>query len=120
MNEELRSAEYLSAEVHLTDAAAAKTAELLAEEGDEHLKLRVFISGGGCAGFQYGFRFDDAVRPGDAIAERDGVTLLIDAVSYMYLIGAEIDYVEDLRRAQFVIRNPNAVSTCSCGSSFSA
>lgn len=102
-----------------TDAAAAKVRELIEEEGNPNLKLRVFITGGGCSGFQYGFTFDEEVADDDTVIEKGGVTLLIDAMSYQYLVGAEIDYVEDINGAQFVIRNPNAVTTCGCGSSFS-
>ena len=102
-----------------TDAAAAKVAELIAEEGNPELKLRVFVQGGGCAGFQYGFTFDETVNEDDTQMVKNGVTLLIDAMSLQYLVGAEIDYKEDLQGAQFVIRNPNAVTTCGCGSSFS-
>lgn len=111
--------EVFDADVLFTDAAAEKVASLIAEEGNADLMLRVFVTGGGCSGFQYGFTFDEEVQEGDAVAERDGVRLLIDSVSYAYLVGAEIDYKEDLQGAQFVIRNPNAQSTCGCGSSFS-
>jgi len=102
-----------------TDSAAAKVKSLLDEEGNDALKLRVFVSGGGCSGFQYGFTFDDAVNEDDTMMEKNGVHLLVDAMSYQYLVGAEIDYTEGLEGAQFVIRNPNATSTCGCGSSFS-
>ena len=102
-----------------TDAAAAKVKQLIDEEGNAELKLRVFVQGGGCSGFQYGFTFDEVVNDDDATMERNGVTLLIDSMSYQYLVGAEIDYKEDLQGAQFVIRNPNATTTCGCGSSFS-
>lgn len=102
-----------------TDSAANKVKELVAEEGNPELKLRVFISGGGCSGFQYGFTFDETVNDGDTSVEKEGVTLLIDPMSYSYLVGAEIDYTEGLEGAQFVIRNPNASTTCGCGSSFS-
>ena len=102
-----------------TDAAATKVAELLAEEENSDLNLRVFISGGGCSGFQYGFTFDEKVEDGDTRIENRGVTLLVDPMSVQYLMGAEIDYREDLEGAQFVIRNPNASTTCGCGSSFS-
>lgn len=101
-------------------AAAAKVRELIAEEGNPALKLRVYIQGGGCSGFQYGFTFEQAIGDGDCVVENDGVKLLIDPMSYQYLAGAEIDYSEGLEGAQFVIRNPNAGSTCGCGSSFSA
>lgn len=103
-----------------TDAAASKVKSLIDEEGNPDLMLRVFISGGGCSGFQYGFTFDDAVQDGDTQVEKGGVTLLIDPMSFQYLTGAEIDYSEGLEGAQFVIRNPNATTTCGCGSSFSA
>ena len=102
-----------------TDNAAAKVKNLIDEEGNADLKLRVFVQGGGCSGFQYGFTFDDVVNEDDTTMEKNGVSLLIDAMSYQYLIGAEIDYKEDLNGAQFVIRNPNATTTCGCGSSFS-
>jgi iron-sulfur cluster insertion protein len=102
-----------------SDAAAAKVKQLM-EEGNAELKLRVFVQGGGCSGFQYGFTFDEVVNEDDTTMERDGVTLLIDSMSYQYLVGAEIDYQEDIEGAQFVIKNPNATTTCGCGSSFSA
>jgi iron-sulfur cluster insertion protein len=102
-----------------TDSAAAKVADLIAEEGNPDLKLRVFVQGGGCSGFQYGFTFDEIVNDDDTTLSKNGVSLLIDAMSYQYLVGAEIDYKEDLEGAQFVIKNPNATSTCGCGSSFS-
>jgi iron-sulfur cluster insertion protein len=102
-----------------TDAAAAKVRELVEEENNDALMLRVFISGGGCSGFQYGFTFDENIADGDAVIERNGVKLLIDPMSVQYLTGAEIDYTEGLEGAQFVIRNPNASTTCGCGSSFS-
>ena len=103
-----------------TDAAAAKVSQLIAEEGNPDLKLRVFDQGGGCSGFQYGFTFDEETNEDDAVMEKNGVTLLIDAMSYQYLVGAEIDYKDDLQGAQFVIKNPNATTTCGCGSSFAA
>jgi len=102
-----------------TDNAASKVKELIAEEGNTELKLRVFVSGGGCSGFQYGFTFDETKNDDDTVVEKSGVTLLIDSMSYQYLVGAEIDYSEGLEGAQFVIKNPNATSTCGCGSSFS-
>ena len=102
-----------------TDAAAVKVGELIREEANPNLKLRVFVSGGGCSGFQYGFTFDEMVEDGDTCVENHGVTLLVDPMSIQYLMGAEIDYREDLEGAQFVIRNPNATTTCGCGSSFS-
>ncbi|MBB5017631.1 iron-sulfur cluster insertion protein [Chitinivorax tropicus] len=102
-----------------TDSAAAKVKELILEEGNPDLKLRVFVTGGGCSGFQYGFTFDEMVNEDDTALDKDGVTLLIDPMSYQYLVGAEIDYTEGIEGSQFVIRNPNAQSTCGCGSSFS-
>ena len=102
-----------------TEAAAAKVKELVREENNDALMLRVFISGGGCSGFQYGFTFDENLTEGDTVIERNGVRLLIDPMSVQYLMGAEIDYTEGLEGAQFVIRNPNATTTCGCGSSFS-
>ncbi len=103
-----------------TDAAAGKVGELIREEANPNLKLRVFVSGGGCSGFQYGFTFDEKIEDGDFCVENHGVQLLVDPMSAQYLMGAEIDYREDLQGAQFVIRNPNAKTTCGCGSSFSA
>jgi iron-sulfur cluster insertion protein len=102
-----------------SDSAASKVRELIAEEGNPDLKLRVFVSGGGCSGFQYGFTFDEVANDDDTLVSKEGVTLLIDPMSYQYLLGAEIDYTEGLEGAQFVIKNPNATSTCGCGSSFS-
>ena len=106
--------------VIFTDSAANKVKELITEEGNADLKLRVFVSGGGCSGFQYGFTFDEVCNEDDTVLEKSGVTLLIDPMSYQYLVGAEIDYSEGLEGAQFVIKNPNATSTCGCGSSFSS
>ena len=103
-----------------TDAAAAKVGELIREEANPNLKLRVFVQGGGCSGFQYGFTFDENIEDGDTQVENQGVTLLVDPMSIQYLAGAQIDYREDIEGAQFVIRNPNATTTCGCGSSFSA
>ncbi len=103
-----------------TDSAAAKVADLIAEEGNTDLKLRVLVQGGGCSGFQYGFTFDEAVNEDDTTFEKNGVTLLVDSMSFQYLVGAEIDYKEDINGSQFVIKNPNASTTCGCGSSFSA
>ena len=103
-----------------TEAAAAKVKQLIDEEGNAELKLRVFVTGGGCSGFQYGFTFDEATNEDDTAMHRGGVTLLIDPMSLQYLAGAEIDYQENAEGAQFVIKNPNATSTCGCGSSFSA
>ena len=103
-----------------TDAAAAKVKDLIVEEGNTELKLRVFVTGGGCSGLQYGFTFDEVANEDDTVMQKNGVSLLIDPMSYQYLVGAEIDYTEGLEGAQFVIKNPNASSTCGCGSSFTA
>ncbi len=101
-----------------TSAAAGKVSQLIAEEGKPNLMLRVYIQGGGCSGFQYGFTFDENIQDGDTEIVKDGVKLLVDPMSMQYLMGAEIDYTEGLQGAQFVIRNPNAATTCGCGSSF--
>ncbi len=105
--------------LNFTEAAANKVKGLIEEEKNDNLKLRVFVSGGGCSGFQYGFTFDEAINDGDTEVEKNGVTLLIDPMSFQYLVGADIDYTEGLEGSQFVIRNPNAKTTCGCGSSFS-
>lgn len=99
-------------------SAANKVSELILEEDNPSLKLRVFVSGGGCSGFQYGFSFDETAGEDDTVVEKGGVSLLIDPMSFQYLVGAEIDYEEGLEGARFVIRNPNATSTCGCGESF--
>ena len=109
----------MPAPILFTDSAAAKVADLIAEEGNPELKLRVFVTGGGCSGFQYGFTFDEIANDDDTLVEKEGVQLLVDPMSYQYLVGAEIDYQESLQGSQFVIKNPNASSTCGCGSSFS-
>jgi len=109
----------LSDPIRFTDACVAKVKELLAEETNPNMPLRVFVQGGGCQGFQYGFQFEEAEEKDDTVVHRDGVTFLIDPLSYQYLVGAEIDFKDELEGAQFVIRNPNAVTSCSCGSSFS-
>jgi len=101
-----------------SDSAAAKVKQLIDEENNPSLMLRVYVTGGGCSGFQYGFTFDEAVNEGDTEVDKDGVKLLVDPMSFQYLVGAEIDYVDDLQGARFVIRNPNATTTCGCGSSF--
>lgn len=113
------SLETYDADVLFTKSAALKVRELIEEEQNPELKLRIYITGGGCSGFQYGFTFDENIENGDSKAESEGVTLLIDPISYQYLTQAEIDYKEDLQGAQFVVRNPNATTTCGCGSSFS-
>ena len=105
--------------VTFTDSAARKVQELILEEGNPALNLRVYISGGGCSGFQYGFSFDENRAEDDVAVENEGVTLLIDPLSFQYIMGSEVDYSESLQGAQFVIRNPNATTTCGCGSSFS-
>jgi iron-sulfur cluster insertion protein len=102
-----------------TDSAATKVQQLIAEEENPELMLRVFVQGGGCSGFQYGFTFDENSQEDDTVVENQGVKLLIDPMSYQYLVGAEVDYTEGLEGSQFVIRNPNATTTCGCGSSFS-
>ena len=104
--------------IRITDNALVKVKSLLDEEGDEDLKFRVFVTGGGCSGFQYGFAFDDASAEDDAYIERDGVTVVVDAMSYPYLVGAQLDYEEGLQGSKFKIENPNASATCGCGSSF--
>ncbi len=106
--------------IDFTAAAAAKVRELIREEGNPALKLRVYIQGGGCSGFQYGFEFDEQQSEDDFAIATDDVTLLVDPLSLQYLVGAQVDYTESLHGAQFVIRNPNAKTTCGCGSSFSA
>jgi iron-sulfur cluster insertion protein len=125
-NDDIEEAEYrmnamneMPSALVFTDAAAAKVKTLIDEEGNPDLKLRVFVSGGGCSGFQYGFTFDEVANEDDTAMQKAGVTLLIDPMSYQYLVGAEIDYQEGLEGAQFVIKNPNATTTCGCGSSFS-
>ncbi len=105
--------------LNFSDSAANKVKDLIVEEGNPELTLRVFVTGGGCSGFQYGFTFDEVKNDDDTVMEKNGVTLLIDSMSMQYMVGAEIDYTEGLEGAQFVIRNPTAVSTCGCGSSFS-
>jgi len=109
----------MSTDITLTDAAASKVKRLIEEENNPKLKLRIYISGGGCSGFQYGFQFDEKVGEGDIQVINGEVALIIDPMSYQYLIGAEVDYTEDLQGSQFVVRNPNATTTCGCGSSFS-
>ncbi|MFM2007495.1 MAG: hypothetical protein RLZZ09_3150 [Pseudomonadota bacterium] len=102
-----------------TETAASKVSELIAEENNPELKLRVYVTGGGCSGFQYGFTFDEEVNEDDTLVVKNGVTVLVDSMSVQYLNGAEIDYTDGLQGSQFVIRNPNASTTCGCGSSFS-
>ena len=113
------AASAMDVDISFTDAAAGKVKRLIDEENNPNLKLRIYITGGGCSGFQYGFSFDENLTEGDISVENSGVTLVIDPMSYQYLIGAEVDYTEGLEGAQFVVRNPNATTTCGCGSSFS-
>ncbi len=108
-----------STDVTFSDAAANKVKRLIAEENNPNLKLRIYISGGGCSGFQYGFQFDENVGEGDVTVVNGDVALVIDPMSYQYLVGAEVDYTEGLEGSQFIVRNPNATTTCGCGSSFS-
>lgn len=108
-----------TAAMSFTDNAARKVKSLIEEEGNDNLKLRVYITGGGCAGFSYGFKFDEDAKEDDTQVENQGVTLLVDPMSIQYLAGSEVDYTEGLQGAQFVVKNPNATSTCGCGSSFS-
>ncbi|MFT5483457.1 MAG: iron-sulfur cluster insertion protein [Halieaceae bacterium] len=109
----------VSSTLEMTGRAVGKVQSLIEEEGNDELKLRVFVTGGGCSGFQYGFTFDELVAEDDTAVESEGVTLLIDPMSYQYLVGSEVDYTEGLEGSRFVINNPNATATCGCGSSFS-
>jgi len=108
----------MTPDIHFSERAAGKVRALIEDEGNFDLKLRVFIAGGGCSGFSYGFTFDEDATDDDAVVEKDGVTMVVDPMSYQYLVGATIDYKEDLQGAQFVVENPNAASTCGCGNSF--
>lgn len=108
-----------SAAMALTESAARKLSALRAEEENDNLKLRVYITGGGCAGFSYGFKFDENINEGDTVVSRDGVSMVVDMLSIQYLAGSTVDYVEGLQGARFTVENPNASSTCGCGSSFS-
>ncbi|MBL1272394.1 MAG: iron-sulfur cluster insertion protein ErpA [Marinobacter sp.] len=108
----------MAAPLFFSDSAVNKVRELVEEEGNPELRLRVFVTGGGCSGFQYGFSFDESQDEEDTTVERDGAILLVDPMSYQYLVGATIDYQEGLQGSQFVVQNPNASSTCGCGSSF--
>jgi iron-sulfur cluster insertion protein len=114
MNQKIETADMI-----FSDNAAKKVALLIAEEKDKDLKLRVYITGGGCSGFSYGFTFDNKHKEGDSGVDNQGVQLVVDPMSYQYLIGATVDYLEDLQGARFIIHNPNAKTTCGCGSSFS-
>lgn len=105
--------------IQMTDAAANKVKSLITEEENPALKLRVYITGGGCSGFQYGFTFDEAINDGDTVIEKNGVTMVVDSMSLQYLVGGSVDYIEGLEGSRFLVTNPNATSTCGCGSSFS-
>ncbi|AMA44453.1 iron-sulfur cluster insertion protein ErpA [Pseudomonas monteilii] len=105
--------------LEFTEGAAHKVKTLVTEEGNDRLKLRVFVTGGGCSGFQYGFTFDEDVADDDTVVEREGVALVVDPMSFQYLAGAQVDYQEGLEGSRFIIKNPNATTTCGCGSSFS-
>jgi iron-sulfur cluster insertion protein len=109
---------YIPQVVTVTDSAVAKVKSLIEEEDNPDLKLRVYVTGGGCSGFQYGFTFDEAVADDDSVVEKEGIKVVVDAMSYPYLVGAKVDYEEGLQGSKFVIQNPNASSTCGCGSSF--
>ena len=104
--------------IQMSARAAGKVSELIQDEGNDELKLRVFVTGGGCSGFSYGFTFDDDIAQDDTVVQRSGVTMVVDPMSYQYLVGAEVDFREDLQGSQFVVTNPNASSTCGCGNSF--
>jgi len=108
-----------AAPINVTDSAAEKVKQLLVEEDNPNLKLRVYVSGGGCSGFQYGFKFDEEVNDGDTDVEKNGISVVVDPMSFQYLVGSEVDFIDDLEGARFIIRNPNASTTCGCGSSFS-
>ena len=105
--------------IHFSDAAAAKVKELITEEENLALKLRVYVTGGGCSGFSYGFTFDEKINPGDTVIEKNEVTMVVDAMSLQYLVDGTVDYVDGLEGSRFLVNNPNATTTCGCGSSFS-
>jgi iron-sulfur cluster insertion protein len=111
--------EIYEADIEFTDRAAVKVAHLIVEQDNDKLKLRVYITGGGCSGFSYGFTFDEESKEGDSTVTNNNVTMVVDPMSYQYLVGATVDYLEDLQGSRFVISNPNATTTCGCGSSFS-
>jgi len=111
--------ELFEAEIDFTDNAAGKVSTMIKEDGNDNLKLRVYITGGGCSGFSYGFTFDDNYKEGDSTVINNEVRLVVDPMSYQYLIGSTVDYLEDLQGSRFIISNPNAKTTCGCGSSFS-
>ena len=108
----------LDTNIQMSARAADKVSELIQDEGNDELKLRVFVTGGGCSGFSYGFTFDDDIAQDDTVVRRSGVTMVVDPMSYQYLVGADVDFKEDLQGSQFVVTNPNASSTCGCGNSF--
>tara|TARA_B100000378_G_scaffold272655_1_gene264515 strand:- start:2115 stop:2462 length:348 start_codon:yes stop_codon:yes gene_type:complete len=108
----------LDTNIQMSARAADKVSELIQSEENDELKLRVFVTGGGCSGFSYGFTFDDDIAQDDTVVRRSGVTMVVDPMSYQYLVGAEVDFKEDLQGSQFVVTNPNASSTCGCGNSF--
>ncbi|MFT6029110.1 MAG: iron-sulfur cluster insertion protein [Oleiphilaceae bacterium] len=110
---------YIPSPLFFTDAAAIKVKQLVEEEENPNLKLRVYVTGGGCSGFQYGFTFDEDMSDDDTVVPNQGVKLLVDSMSYQYLVGAKVDYTEGLKGSQFSVTNPNAETTCGCGSSFS-
>jgi iron-sulfur cluster insertion protein len=110
---------FIPVTVEVTDSASAKVKALVAEEGNDALKLRVFVTGGGCSGFQYGFSFDDEIAEDDSLFDKNGITVVVDPLSYQYLVGATVDYMEGLEGSRFVVNNPNASTTCGCGASFS-
>jgi len=105
--------------VEVTEAAVAKVQSLLTEEENPELKLRVFVTGGGCSGFQYGFSFDEKINDGDILIQKSGISVVIDPLSVQYLMGSKVDYTEGLQGSRFIVENPNATTTCGCGSSFS-
>ena len=105
--------------IEFSDAAAAKVKALVSEEENPDLKLRVYVTGGGCSGFQYGFTFDEKVNEGDMTIEKDSVTMVVDPMSLQYLVGGIVDYVDGLEGSRFLVQNPNARTTCGCGASFS-
>ncbi|NYS30612.1 MULTISPECIES: iron-sulfur cluster insertion protein ErpA [unclassified Pantoea] len=113
------SDEVVALPLQFTDAAATKVKNLIADEENPALKLRVYITGGGCSGFQYGFTFDDQINDGDMMIEKQGVSLVVDPMSLQYLVGGSVDYTEGLEGSRFIVTNPNAKTTCGCGSSFS-
>lgn len=110
---------YTPTPIQITASAVAKVRSLVEEEGNDELKFRVYVTGGGCSGFQYGFSFDDETAEDDTQIHKEGITLIVDAMSYPYLVGSQVDYEEGLQGAKFTVKNPNATSTCGCGSSFS-